>query len=289
MVEAGRAPEPEIVEFVRLTNSLGLHTKRDDKETLAEVRRILRRALRKHPNSPQLIVELAKAKNPWGDRNGDPDLLKKAIRLYEAQGKFPMADGVAQDLAEDIFCDGCDALDTGDLDSAEGFFREAIRIYSLHADAHNHLGIVCEEKGDWTAAARCYWQAVQLGRISCHEREVLNRRLAGLADAKTRYWGELSTRPFLRGLYNIANLYYRRKEFGLALGFARESLDINPNDNTGARFITYSILRLEGRQDEMKRLRENYRDESLPSEADALEIDCFGSVISRTPRRRRPN
>ena len=110
-----------------------------------------------------------------------------------------------------------------------------------------------------------------------------------MGDAKTHYWGEYDTRPFLLALYNWAQLLYRRKKFQSALDYAEESLLANPNDNTGARDLAYSILRLLGNKSEMRKLARLYAGESLPHEADELEARCFGSRIGQPRQKGRPN
>jgi len=215
------------------------------------------------------------------------------MRTYKLRGDFDSVDSIASDLAEDPFCDGLDALDAGEDVKAEGFFRRAIRICPFHADAWGHLGIVHERRGDRVQAGLCYWRGVQFGRISCHETELSDRRAAKLWrpswGAKTHYWGQLRTRAYLRALYNWAQLLYQRKEFKSALAYAEESLLVNPNDNTGARHLAYSILRLLGDKSEMRKLARQYTGESLPHGADELEVMCFGSRIGHPRQKGKPN
>ena len=292
LVEAGRATIPEFIECARLLRRRELLTQGREGGH-AEAERVLERALQEFPDSPELTYELASIKKASGNRSGDPTLLRRAMELFAAQGKFPQADQAANDLATDIFEEGCEAREADDLEAAERCFRRALTVYPLHADAHVHLGIVCEERGDWVQAAHYYWRGAQLGRISCHEREMQDRQLGKSTRsaqlAKTHYWGILETRPYLRALHNLARLYYTRKEFELALPYAEESLRANPDDNTGARFIVYSVRRWQGRKDEIRRLARKYGARSLAEVASQLEQTCFGSALAPPGRRNRPN
>jgi tetratricopeptide (TPR) repeat protein len=228
-----------------------------------------------------------------GDNSGSRRLLRKALRVCKETGEFDSVDSIAKELADDYFFDGIDSLDAGDYTEAEGLFRKAIRLFPLHADAWGHLGIIHENRGNLLEAGRCYWHGLQFGRIPCHERELHDRWIARVTrspkEARTHYWGHMSTRPYLRAIYNWAQLLYQRKDFRGALAYAEESLMANPNDNTGARYLVYSILRVLEKKSQMRKLAREYPGESLSHEADQLEIRCFGSRINKQERRGKPN
>lgn len=282
LIREGRAGVTTHVECARLLRRLSLLT-RGQEGSREQAQRILEQGLLMFPDSPELTYEVALIKNPYSDRSGDPELLQRAMQLFEARGLFQQADAAAYDLATDIFHEGCEALEEGDAHVAEACFRRTLSIYPHHADACVHLGILHEARGEWLEAARWYWQGIQLGRIACHERELQDRRLAKLtksrATARTPYWGALETRPYLRALANLARLYYTRKQFELAQVFAEESLLMNPEDNTGTRFIVYSILRWQGKKEEMKSLGKKYGSGDLAARADELEQTCFGMPL----------
>lgn len=288
-VDRGQATVEEIIECATIAWRMSVGEKSPSPQGASE---ILREGLRRFPNEPDLLYELA-IKLRLDGQHGSQRLLRRALHGYKAQGRFDSADHTAKDLADDFFYDGCDALDAKDNVQAERLFRKAIGIYPFHADSWGHLGIIYEERGKWIEASRCYWQGLQLGRIPCHETELNDRwvgkvtRCAG--EARTHYWGQLNTRPYLRALYNWAQLLYLRKEFRPALAYAEESLLVNPNDNTGARYLVYSILRVLGRKSEMRRLTRQYRGESLSDEADELEIRCFRSRIGQPRKEGKPN
>jgi tetratricopeptide (TPR) repeat protein len=134
---------------------------------------------------------------------------------------------------------------------------------------------------------------MQVGRIYCHETELQSRWEAKLCrsprDANTHYWGQLRTRGYLRALYNWAQLLYQRRQFQSALAYAKESLLVNPNDNTGTRYLAYSILRLLGDKSAMKKLARQYTGESLPHEADELEVMWFGNRFGQPQKKAKPN
>jgi len=283
LIEEGRGQVADYVECARLLRRLSWLTQGQE-SSRTEAQQVLQQGLQKFPDSPELTYELARTKNPYGDRRGDPELLQRAIQLFQARGLFQQAEAAAFDLATDVFQEGCEAREAGDPHKAEDCFRRALAIYPHHADACVHLGMVYEERGDWLEAARWYWRGVQLGRIACHEREIHERRLArgarSPAAVRTPYWGALETRPYLRALSNLARLYFTRSEFELARILAEECLLMNPDDNTGARVIIYSILRCEGKKEQMNVLGKKYGSGDLAARADELERSCFGTLLA---------
>lgn len=291
-VEAGRATVDEIIECAKAAWRLRLH-----RSNLGEWERdadgILTKGLRRFPDEPDLLRELADIRHLKRGEAGSRRLLRRARRLYELRGDWDRAESAAEELAHDAFFDGCEALDGEDFSEAEKCFRTAIRVFPFHADAWGHLGIIHERRGNLVEAARCYWRGVQLGRITCHERDMQELWIAKVTRSRGKprahYWGHLETRAFLRGLYNWAQLLYQRKHFRRALTYAEESLLANPSDNTGARYLLYSILRILGKASDMRRLARQNPGESLSAEADALEIRCFGAPIGKPKRRNRPN
>jgi len=244
---------------------------------------ILEKARKRFPRSPDITLRLAEAMNPYSDLSGDHLLMRRAIRLYEGAGSFTEAEQVRSKLASDLFYDGVEAMNHDDS-YAERQFKKAIRIHPIHADSRVHLGMIYEDRGDWKLALKSYLQGTHYGRIACHETEVWNRLLS--ANCKdfpnpfeTHYWGELDTRPFLRGLYCLSRILYRQHRFGHALRHAQESLYLNPNDNTGIRYIAYSILRFQEKAEGLGSLKERYQGEDLDSEADRLERQAFGCTL----------
>jgi tetratricopeptide (TPR) repeat protein len=282
IVRNGEATEDQTLEYVELVNRVRTVYTDGASETKSDnLVEVLQRALKRFPSSADLTLQLAEAMNPYGDRSGNHPLMRRAIRLYEESGRFAEAQEVRSKLASDLFFEGVEAMGQDDQ-SAENQFKKAIRTYPLHADSYVHLGMIYENRGDWKLAVKFYLRGMQYGRIACHEKEVWNRWSGSFSQdspdlSKTHYWGELETRPFLRALYCLSSLCYRRNEFERALRYAQESLYLNPNDNTGVRYIAYSILRFRGEDGELTKLKAEYED--LDSEANELERKFFGRTL----------
>ena len=145
----------EVLERVRLLDKQSRIGKYDGRDILEE-------GLKRFPNSPELTHELAKARNPYGDRNGERKLFRRAAKLYRDQGRFLEADHVIEQLASDLFAEGIEAMDSGDHHKAEQNFQRAIRVYPFHADAWIHRGILQDESGQTT-------EAIRLGRFEARD------------------------------------------------------------------------------------------------------------------------
>ena len=82
----------------------------------------------------------------------------------------------------------------GRLDEAEARFRLFVECFPRYADGYNHLGGIQEERGDMDGAIQHFERAIEVGRT------LFPKRMA-----KRRYWSDLSTRPYMRGLRNMTN------------------------------------------------------------------------------------
>ncbi len=80
-----------------------------------------------------------------------------------------------------------------DLDRLEALARLFIDCYSDYAQGHNYLGLVAQERGDLPAAIGHFEWAISQGR------KLFSKRLA-----KKYYWSDHSTRPYIRGMRNLA-------------------------------------------------------------------------------------
>lgn len=78
------------------------------------------------------------------------------------------------------------------------------------------------------------------------------------------YWSDLTTRPYMRAMQELAVTLWRR---GLsqdqldAIDLAKRMLRLNPNDNQGIRFLLWHWMPTKGLWDEMRPIMRKYRDE----------------------------
>ena len=78
------------------------------------------------------------------------------------------------------------------------------------------------------------------------------------------YWSDLSTRPYMRAMHELAVTLWRRsltQDRHDAVDVAKRMLRLNPNDNQGIRFLLWHWMPEMGLWDEMRPILLRYRDE----------------------------
>jgi len=93
-----------------------------------------------------------------------------------------------------------------DLGRAEAAFRLMVDCFEGYAEGHNHLGLIALERNKLDEASDCFRRTIELGR------RLFPRRIA-----HREYWRDLDTRPYMRGLRNLALALNRAGQWEEAL------------------------------------------------------------------------
>lgn len=93
-----------------------------------------------------------------------------------------------------------------DHDRAAAVFRLLIDAFPEYAEGHNYLGLIALANHDPISAIKHFETTIQVGR-----------RLFPPRIAKKSYWRDLKTRPYMRGLRNLALTLNRTGQFDAAL------------------------------------------------------------------------
>ena len=96
--------------------------------------------------------------------------------------------------------------DKGELDRAEAVFTLLTDCYESYADGHWYLGKIAMDRGDAKRAITYFQKAVELGR-----------KLFPKKIGRKMYWADHTTRPYMRGLINLAYAYMAERRFDEAL------------------------------------------------------------------------
>jgi tetratricopeptide (TPR) repeat protein len=104
-------------------------------------------------------------------------------RLAFQEGQVPVE---AEEMAVEHY-------DRGDNDRARAVFQLLIDSFEDYAEGHNYLGLIALREDDVDAAIEHFERTVEVGR-----------RLFPGRIAKERWWTDLATRPYMRGLANLA-------------------------------------------------------------------------------------
>lgn len=113
-------------------------------------------------------------------------------------------------------------FDKGDYDHAEAAFRVLVDCFDDYADGHNYLGRIAVERGRLEHSLEHFQRAIETGR-----------RLFPRQIGRKRYWSDHATRPYMRGLYNMAISLNRLDRQDEALAFC-EQIESECGDRDGA-------------------------------------------------------
>lgn len=109
-----------------------------------------------------------------------------------------------------------------EFDLAEAGFRLLIEAFDDYAEGHNYRGLIALERDQLVTAEGHFRTTVVVGR------KLFPKRFA-----KRDYWSDLRTRPYIRGLRNLALTLVRLRRFAEALGVC-DTLDAVVGDDITA-------------------------------------------------------
>jgi tetratricopeptide (TPR) repeat protein len=145
-----------------------------------------------------------------------------------------------------------DAFETDDPQERVDLAEEALEVSAECADAYV---ILAEESAEDAEEAReLYESGVRAGGRALGEEF--------FAEEAGHFWGILETRPYMRSLEGLADALWALGEREQAIGHYRRMLQLNPQDNQGARYRLAECLLHEGLDEDLRELLEQYEDEA---------------------------
>lgn len=124
---------------------------------------------------------------------------------------------------------------------------------SLSPDCADAYVLLAEEASSSESALDLYRQGVAAGERALGPETF--REPAG------EFWGPVSTRPYMRALFGVAQSLEALGRDEEAIGHYRRLLQLNPNDNQGVRDVLLPLLFLLGQDTEAKALLQQYEDD----------------------------
>ncbi len=124
----------------------------------------------------------------------------------------------------------CAYWEKRDLLKAEAAFSLLVGAFDSYAEGYNYLGLIVLENNRMEDAIAHFRRTVEVGR-----------RLFPKGMAKKRYWSYLETRPYMRGLRNLAFCLNRKGDFDEALAIC-DRLDDECGDTLIADYFRAMIL-----------------------------------------------
>jgi tetratricopeptide (TPR) repeat protein len=192
--------------------------------------------------------------DPW------PDVLRADLRFVAGKEAANLAEKVVNDLERDyavapdpqafprprgdrrkarsdkarqawgayLFDRGMDHLWAGWPLEAEAYYRETLQVDPDHADAWVHLGNRRFEEDRVAEALSLY----RRGQVAAE-----TRTIGDPARYPHPFWGDVDSRPFMRALHGRGLCLWRLGRTDEARQVFVRMLELNPNDNQGARFL----------------------------------------------------
>jgi tetratricopeptide (TPR) repeat protein len=127
-----------------------------------------------------------------------------------------------------LFDRGMDHLWVGWSLEAEAYYKEALRLDPGHADAWVHLANRRFEEDRVSEALSLY----KRGQAAAEARTI-----GDPARYPSSFWGDVDSRPFMRALHGRGLCLWRLGRTEEARQIFAWMLELNPNDNQGARFL----------------------------------------------------
>ncbi|MFQ5946299.1 MAG: hypothetical protein ACE5NC_08630, partial [Anaerolineae bacterium] len=140
----------------------------------------------------------------------------------------------------------------------------ARKALELSADCADAYVILAEHTSELDRARDLYTQGVAAGERALGPRT--------FAEEAGHFWGLVSTRPYMRARFGLAQCLERLGRTGEAIEHYRDLLRLNPNDNQGVRYVLLPALLAQGRDDEAGALLRQF-------EGDAMALWQYGRAL----------
>jgi tetratricopeptide (TPR) repeat protein len=161
-------------------------------------------------------------------------------------GAEPRDDAI--DAAQEIMYD---AWEADDRTRRVALANKALKVSPLCADAYVLLAL--ETAGNPDDAIALYRQGVEAGEKALGK-AVFHQNVGD-------FWGLLETRPYMRARHGLALSLWDKGLRDEATTHYDDMLRLNPNDNQGIRYLLVDCLLTLGRDEEVARLLERYKDD----------------------------
>ncbi len=154
--------------------------------------------------------------------------------------------------------------------------REALR---RDPDCVDALVLLAEHMPDPARARALYQDAVEAGERSIGP--------TAFTEHRGHFWGILSTRPYMRARYGLAERLWEADEHDAAIEHWRAMLELNPGDNQGVRYVVIPRLLERGRAAEAASALATHGDEdtammNYPAALAAFQL--HGASVESTRR-----
>lgn len=199
----------------------------------AEARRLDDEILKANPNDDDALVYQSQMQISEGDVNGAAQKLQTVIKNAPKNSEAHYALGVAFEKL-------------GNLESAEGEWREALRLRPDLVDAQRALANAAMQRGDMPTLQEAATQMIRLQPASpdgyaLRALSYINRKQYGEAEKNVHMAIEVAPQNSY-GYVQLGNLKFTEKQYADAAKAYQEALDRNPNSTDALRGLTSTYV-----------------------------------------------
>ena len=155
--------------------------------------------------------------------------LNEFLKKYQSEGipEFPEEILNASERAEDMVYEAYQSSKTKGIKLA----KEALQIDKECIIAYQYLG---ERQNNLEQAKTLYEKGIAVGK----------KKFGGEYEKENKghFWMIHETRPYMSCMFNLSECYYHSSNIEEAIKILEYLLELNPNDNQGARYILSSHL-----------------------------------------------
>lgn len=188
------------------------------------------------------------AREPRDDRRA-PERVLRELERFLARGQFEDAEDANRAVAAEFMgrpMDDIPSTAMTPLERAQDLCYRAFdargrlqlklarQALALSPDCADAYVILAERSQDPDETARFYEQGIAAG-----ERALGTARFA---KGGIPFWGDVSTRGFMRALMGLAQCRHAQNRLMDAIEIYRRMLELNPNDNQGARWLLVGLF-----------------------------------------------
>lgn len=138
------------------------------------------------------------------------------------------------------------AYDAYDQEDEDARVRLAHVAYFTNPDNVDALLLRAERAETSHDAKKDYARAIEMGKLTFDK------------DFDESPWAFVQNRPYMRALFNYGIILFEDEQFGEALGYFQQLVEMNPNDNQGARHLAIAAAIHDGQYAVANRLQQQF-------------------------------
>ncbi|GHT74003.1 hypothetical protein AGMMS50262_06130 [Bacteroidia bacterium] len=177
--------------------------------------------------------------------------LERIVDQFNSGKTIPKTQLTPQQQAEDLVYEAYELISEDKIEEAFNNIEKALK---LNVDCIEAYEFLAQNAPDLEKHILALQKGIEVGK-----------RIFGgkyLEKNKGHFWGVTETRPYMRCLQQLADVFlFSGNNIAEAVAILENLLELNPNDNQGARYQLFSALLELGEDDKFKKYDQIFSDE----------------------------